>query len=283
MFTANGRKIMAQINFGKFSGVSVHELEDKVIVEVDKYVTKMAAAFKGKVQGGFYSSYVEKEQVQQLAEQFGVDLKKNTMLAIPKEHLKSDEQIRDFNGRVNTAVGIYDKLQKDFEDIHTVVKYDLGGEKNVIPRYGQDENKEEPGTKKNWAYGEVVARNDSYVAFKSGEKPDAVFVRILPTEKFLLSREEEQNAEQILNERLMKGDYKKLSWKNEDGKGTKIHVKSEERKQAQSSGREEAKQEARKDAVEQTNQEQKEVAKEQEASAQPAKKTTKKKQAAVAA
>ncbi|WP_175888115.1 hypothetical protein [Burkholderia contaminans] len=268
---------MAQINYGNFSGVSVHELDDKVVVEVNRHIAKMASVFKGKVQGGFYSSYMNDPQV---AEQLGVDLKKNTMLAIPKEYLKSDEQIRDFNSRVNTAVGIHDQMQKDFEDIHSIVKFDLGGEKSVIPRYGQDSGKE-PGTKKDWAYGEVVDKNKSYVAFKAGETADAVFVRILPTEKFLLSKEEENNAEQILNERLMNGEYKRLSWKSEDGKGTKIHVEAAERKQAKSA--EDAKQEARKESIDQTNQEKKEVAKEQEASAQPAKKTTKKKQAAVAA
>ncbi|MGU4699193.1 hypothetical protein K6L09_21220 [Burkholderia cepacia] len=259
---------MVQLKTGQFEGITVHELEDKLVVEFSKYENKVAAIFKGKVQGGFYSSYLNDKSIE--------PQENNTLLAVSKDHLQSEEQIRDFNIRVNNAVNTHKQIQQDFHNIQQeckdILSFDTG--KNIIPRYGQDPNR-------NWAYGEVLARNDNYVAFSSGETADAYFIRVLPVEKFLLSKEEERNAEQILNERLQKGEYKRLEWTKEDGKPSKIKAQDAVKKEA--TVKQEVAQEARKDAVAETANEKKEVATEQEASAQPAKKTTKKKQQALAA
>lgn len=235
------------ILYGEFDGVKVHETEENVVVEVSKFENKVAAVFKGKSGDEFYSTYLNDKSVEA---QPG-----NSLLAIPKRRLQSDEQVADFNSRLSNATRIHNEIKKDFEDIHTLAKDQLGTDKRVVFRYGQDENRKKPGEKQNWAFGTVMGRNSNYVAFSAGESDNAKFVRVFPVEKFLLTKEEEQKAEEILSRRLANGDFKRIVWKSEEGKQTKITVEDAVRKQAEAKS--EAKSEAKKEAVVETTAEKK--------------------------
>ncbi len=247
---------MAQINYGDIKGITVHDTPDNAVVEISRFEQKTAAQFKGKVQGGFYSSYLNDKSVEA---QPG-----NTLLAVSKNVLRSDAQIQDFNHRVSQASAIHNKLQADFEKIHDTVKFDLGGEKGVVPRYGQDPDKKDSTKKQNWAYGTVVGLNDSYVAVSAGSSDNANFVRILPLEKFISSKEEsdayskyfdeklannDSKVENPLTSKLTVGDYKKLTWKAEDGKPSTITAVTAEKKEKKVEEKAEEKQETRKQAV----------------------------------
>ncbi|BCM12927.1 hypothetical protein MAFF241648_21170 [Ralstonia solanacearum] len=201
---------MVEIRLGDMGGVMVHDdaANNRVIVELSKFENEAQREFKARVANGFYSSYVDKKDSPVQAQE------NNVLLGVSKDILVSDESKRDFNRRVTRAVDIHNKLKADFDKAHDVAKFDHRiDDRPVITRYGQDKNPD--GSKKNWAFGEVIHRNDSYVVFASGENTTARFCRVLPTEKFLYDSTERSNQRQILDERLPIGSYKKLVW-NDD-------------------------------------------------------------------
>jgi hypothetical protein len=231
---------MAQINYGKNGGITVHDTSTHAVVEVPRFEPRVAAQFKGKVQGGFYADFVKPEGI--------VPQDKYVLLGADKNFLRNEKQIRDFNHRVAQAAAIHTKLTSDFENIHELAKFDLGGTKPVFTRYGQDEEtvKTENGTekkKKAWAYGTVVALNDSFVAFESGQNDTFQYARVLPLEKFIQTPEQKAayddylsakianpsaDVENPFKEQFKIGEYKELTWKKE-GKNTVIAQKTKER------------------------------------------------------
>lgn len=120
---------MAQLKIGKFEGVTVHELEDKLVVEVSKYENKVAAIFKGKVQGAFYSSYLNSNSSDYQAIQ---PQENNSLIAISKDLLKSEDQIRDFNIRVNQGINTHKQIQQDFHNIQSSIRDILSFDKEKI-------------------------------------------------------------------------------------------------------------------------------------------------------
>ncbi|MGX9691390.1 hypothetical protein ACTJNK_13695 [Achromobacter anxifer] len=203
---------MAQINFGDKGGVIVHDdlQNGRVLVEVSRFHQQVQRQFKGRTATGFYSSYENNPPFE--------PQDNNVMLAIPAENIQSEDQIKEFNRRVSGAARIHQKIAQDFQDIHDVVRFDhTVDDRKIISRYGQDKAKDADGNTylKSWAYGEVIGRNESYVAFASGENNDARFIRILPIEKFISREDDKDNLNNILNKRLAQGSYKKLTW-NDD-------------------------------------------------------------------
>lgn len=203
---------MAQINYGDKGGVIVHDdlQNGRVLVEVSRFHQQVQRQFKGRTATGFYSSYENNPPFE--------PQENNVMLAVPAENLQTEDQIKDFNRRVSGAARTHQKISQDFQDIHDVVRFDhTVDDRKIISRYGQDKAKDADGNTylKSWAYGEVIGRNDSYVAFASGENTDARFIRILPVEKFVTRDDDKDNLNNILNKRLAQGSYKKLTW-NDD-------------------------------------------------------------------
>lgn len=259
---------MEEIKYGDFKAIKVFDNDDSVIVQLPKFCPKVDELFKGKVQGGFYASFFNGGDV--VAED------KTYLRIISKNLLRSDEQIKDFNSKISQSVIIHDNIQQDFATMHDIVKFDLseknaqGEDKKVIFKYGQDKHKE-TGELKKWAFGDVLAKNENYVAISAGGTNDANFARILPTEIFILSKEEELRASQILGDRLKVGEHVRLTWKNEQGKPTKIEVEPAIKKELKAEVAEAAKQ-----AIQEVAEEKKEVAVEKEQGAKPVKRSRKK-------
>ncbi|KVV20825.1 hypothetical protein WK78_26310 [Burkholderia cepacia] len=180
------------------------------------------------------------------------------MIAISKDHLQTDEQIDNFNKRVERSDHISKRMAEDFKSAHDDSRWfhedtnSNNQKRAVIARYGQDVDKVKakeqedkaiaegssveklPKPLKNWAYGEVLYRNEHYVTFTAGENDAARFIRVLPTEKFL-SKDEFTNAKQLLEERLPVGAYKKLTW-DDKGKITATDAVKKEKAQTQAQG-----------------------------------------------
>lgn len=198
-----------KLKMGTFEGVRVFKHEGEIFVEVPKYEKKVMDQFKGKIGEEFYSSFYNNSKALPVEPHI-------SLLKINPKMLETDKQIVDFNNRVNSAVFLHEKIKKDFEDIQYIVSFDHSQDgKDTIFRFGQDRTADKE--LKNWAYGEIVSVNDSYVALSSGSNDKAVFFRVLPTERFLLDWKEERNAQEVLSERLKVGDTVKLTW-NENRK-----------------------------------------------------------------
>lgn len=221
---------MAEINYGEHEGITVFDKQTHVVVEVPKFERNVVKQFMGKVGNNFYSTYVNDKAL--------TPAEGNSLLAISKSYLRSDDQIRDFNMRLNEALKIHSEIKMDFNSIHDVIKFDLekGDGKGIVPRYGQDEDLTKfPVEPKKWAYGTVIAVNDNYVAITAGESADARFARILSKDKFLLTKEEEANPAEANKDRFKVGEYVKLNWIASEGKGTKITIAGAEKKLAKGS------------------------------------------------
>lgn len=234
-----------QINYGDFNGVKVHDTPDHAIVEINKFEAVTAAQFKGKVQGGFYSSFINHPDIK--------PADGNVLLGVDKNFLRSDSQIRDFNQRVDMAGRIHAKYDKDYTDINTQFRFDHAEEgMNIVTRRGRDtemvqgENGQQEKAK-NWAFGDVLARNDSYVAFSAGQNDSAKFVRVLPIEKFAQDKQQEklhaefigrkiaglaENEPHPYAESMKVGDFKRITWEKNEGKsGSFIAVEDKMRRE----------------------------------------------------
>lgn len=212
----------AEIKVGDFGGVVVHEQDDKYVVELNTFENSVIQQFKGKVKNEFYSSYLNDGSIKPKPN--------HSLLAIPKKHLTTESQIRDFNYRVSEGSKLSAEIQADYTNIQSIVNIDTVGKK-VWFNYGQtikvdkSDSKETNVVEKNdWAYGDVVARNKNYVAISTGENESTKFVLVLKTEKFLMNKDELANAENILNERLKKGEHIKLKWIKPEGDKKDIKI-----------------------------------------------------------
>ncbi|HDR9763948.1 TPA: hypothetical protein ACK3Q6_007503 [Burkholderia cepacia] len=298
---------MAELQFGQQGTLTIHDdpQNNRVIVELSKWSERAHRCFLGKVGEGenasYYSSYVKKGSS---TIEPGKD---NTLIAVSKDHLQTDEQIDNFNKRVERSDHISKRMAEDFKSAHDDSRWfhedtnSNNQKRAVIARYGQDVDKVKakeqedkaiaegssveklPKPLKNWAYGEVLYRNEHYVTFTAGENDAARFIRVLPTEKFL-SKDEFANAKQLLEERLPVGAYKKLTW-DDKGKITATDAVKKEKAQTQAQGNQDDQSQKSVDdkRSEQAKEQAQNAQQEQAKTEQKAKRTTKKKSQELAA
>lgn len=170
-------------------------------IENNRYIVEMPNSYD------IYWRFNDKN----LAERLPVDDKRIAVFAIPLDKL-DNKGLDKFDEKIDEARKVYRDTKAEKADFEDVIGFDQAHDgKTVTFVY-----KNPP---KGYCIGEVLKTGTYFVAQKSGEDDERVYVRMIHTNRFLNGKADFENREQVIAEKFPIGSVKYLSY----GANGKIH------------------------------------------------------------
>ena len=125
------------------------------------------------------------------------------VFSIPLERLKSEQDFREFNQKVDQARSTHVEVNKEREEIKYILNFDQAeGKQSVFVFRNPNDN---------YMVGEVLKTGKYFVAVSAGQNDEKAFFRIMNTSRFLEGKEF-MNREEAIAEKLPVGEMKYLKF-----------------------------------------------------------------------
>ena len=130
---------------------------------------------------------------------------KRAIFEVPLVNLGSDENIRNFNIKINEARITAREMATEKETMESVLCFDRAhGSKTVAFIY--------KAPTKGFAVGKILHSGKFFVAQAAGENDEKVFIRVIHSTKLLQGKDEFTNREEVLRTRFPVGSLKYLRY-----------------------------------------------------------------------